>query len=181
MGISWISGIRAVSYHINMKFFIISALVAAVSAEAQYTYAGFPYAGGYNLGLRGLGYGYGALPYAGYAPYAGVPFGSSTGLDPITQGLDPVTQGAVYGKREAEADADAQIVSPYTAGYTGYPYTAGYAGYPYTAGYAGLAGLGYRYGKRSADAEADAQVLTTPYTAGYAGYPYTAGYAGYPY
>merc|ERR1711868_174371 len=92
-----------------------------------------------------------------------------TGLDPITQGLDPVTQGAVYGKREAEADADAQIVSPYTAGYTGYPYTAGYAGYPYTAGYAGLAGLGYRYGKRSADAEADAQVLTTPYTAGYAG------------
>merc|ERR1719310_2596300 len=151
-----------------MKFFIISALVAAVSAEAQYTYAGFPYAGGYNLGLRGLGYGYGALPYAG------VPFGSSTGLD-------PVTQGAVYGKREAEADADAQIVSPYTAGYTGYPFTAGYAGYPYTAGYAGLAGLGYRYGKRSADAEADAQVLTTPYTAGYAGYPYTAGYAGYPY
>merc|ERR1712113_1198942 len=69
-------------------------------------------------------------------------------------------------------DADAQIVSPYTAGYTGYPYTAGYAGYtytagyagyPYTAGYAGLSGLGYRYGKRSADAEADAQVLTTPY------------------
>merc|ERR1712227_891910 len=102
----------------------ISALVAAVSAEAQYTYAGFP--------------------------YAGVPFGSSTGLDPITQGLDPVTQGAIYGKREAEADADAQIVSPYTAGYTGYPFTAGYAGYPYAAGYAGY-----------------------PYTAGYAGYPYT--------
>merc|ERR1712106_978936 len=26
---------------------------------------------------------------------AHVPFGSSTGLDPITQGLDPVTQGAI--------------------------------------------------------------------------------------
>merc|ERR1712029_1252966 len=133
-----ISGIRAVSYHIIMKFFIVSALVAAVSAEAQLGYAGYagyPYAAGY----AGLGHlGYGALPYAGppaYAhhPYAAVPFGSSTGLDPITQGLDPVTQGLVYragaqyGKREAEANADAQVVSPYTAGYSGYPYAAGYA------------------------------------------------------
>ena len=51
----------------------------------------------------------------------GVPFGSSTGLDPITQGLDPVTQGyapyaaygypyaAHYGKREAEADAQVGV------------------------------------------------------------------------
>merc|ERR1712179_544486 len=42
----------------------------------------------------------------------GVPFGSSTGLDPITQGLDASTQGlapyahhGVYGKRSADADA----------------------------------------------------------------------------
>merc|ERR1712193_394271 len=38
---------------------------------------------------------YAAYPYAApvtYA-YAGVPFGSSTGLDPITQGLDAATQG----------------------------------------------------------------------------------------
>ena len=36
--------------------------------------------------------------YAPYA-YAHVPFGSSSGLDPITQGLDPATQGYVpyYG------------------------------------------------------------------------------------
>jgi len=63
----------------------------------------------------------------------GVPFGSSTGLDPITQGLDPVTQGyapyaaygypyaAHYGKREAEADA--QVVLPYA----GYGYAAPHA------------------------------------------------------
>ena len=57
--------------------------------------------------------------------YAAVPFGSETGLDPITQGLDPVTQGVAlpyavapyaapyhyYGKR----DADAQVVLPYAA------------------------------------------------------------------
>ena len=35
-----------------------------------------------------------AIPYAAH----GVPFGSSTGLDPITQGLDAATQGVVYGK-----------------------------------------------------------------------------------
>merc|ERR1712018_922818 len=44
-------------------------------------------------------------------------FGSSTGLDPITQGLDPVTQGHVV-KRSADADA-------FYAGY-GYPYSYGY-------------------------------------------------------
>merc|ERR1712080_564909 len=44
---------------------------------------------GYGLGLGYAGYGYG---------YHGVPFGSSTGLDPITQGLDASTQGLVgYG------------------------------------------------------------------------------------
>ena len=56
---------------------------------------------------------------AGYL-VAGVPFASSTGLDPITQGLDPVTQGyapyaaypyglGYYGKREAEADAQVGV------------------------------------------------------------------------
>merc|ERR1712107_724149 len=66
------------------------------SADAD-AYYGYPYA-------------YGAYPYAyGYA--AAVPFGSSTGLDPITQGLDAVTQGVALphyiGKRSADADADA--------------------------------------------------------------------------
>merc|ERR1719147_90399 len=38
---------------------------------------------------------YAAYPYAAPVTYAhaGVPFGSSTGLDPITQGLDAATQG----------------------------------------------------------------------------------------
>ena len=52
--------------------------------------------------------------------YTTVPFGSSSGLDPITQGLDPVTQGVAlpyphlyYGKRDAEADP--QLLLPYAA------------------------------------------------------------------
>merc|ERR1712060_838602 len=85
----------------------MGALVAAVKAEADPFY----------------GY-YGALPYAhGYA-VAGVPFGSPSGLDPITQGLDPVTQGALpvahyYGKRSADAEAD-----PYYLGGYALPYAA---------------------------------------------------------
>merc|ERR1712061_916242 len=83
------------------KSLLATALVVAVKAEADPFY----------------GY-YGALPYAhGYA-YAGVPFGSSTGLDPITQGLDPVTQGALpvahyYGKRSADADAAVVAAVPF--------------------------------------------------------------------
>merc|ERR1711953_235806 len=69
---------------------------------------------------------YVAYPYAGYPyayGYAGVPFGSSTGLDPLTQGLDPVTQGVIT-KREA----DPQVLT-----YGAYPYT--YAAYPYAHAY----------------------------------------------
>jgi len=174
------------------------------------TQGAVPYYGlgyhGYHYGKRSadadadadaayLGYGY---PYAfgayGYAAH--VPFGSSTGLDPITQGLDPVTQGAVpyyglgyhYGKRSADAEpkADAAYL-----GY-GYPYAYGYAAHvpfgsssgldpitqgldPVTQGavpYYGLGYHGYHYGKRSADADADAAYL------GY-GYPYAFGAYGY--
>merc|ERR1719479_568842 len=86
----------------------------------------------------GLGYGYGlhGLGYAGYG-YHGVPFGSSTGLDPITQGLDASTQGVVghyghyIGKREADADA--------YYGHLGYGYGLhglGYAGYGHHGVYA---------------------------------------------
>merc|ERR1719322_1215299 len=89
------------------------AALAAGSADADAFYHGYGYPDAYAF------YGY---PYAAYAygyPYAHayVPFGSSTGLDPITQGLDPVTQGHVV-KRSADADA-------FYAGY-GYPYTYGY-------------------------------------------------------
>merc|ERR1712117_622204 len=87
------------------KSLLATALVAAVKAEADPFY----------------GY-YGALPYAhGYA-VAGVPFGSPSGLDPITQGLDPVTQGALpvahyYGKRSADAEADPYYLSGYALPY----------------------------------------------------------------
>merc|ERR1719147_198019 len=127
---------------------------------------------------------YYAYPYA----YSAVPFGSSTGLDPITQGLDPVTQGVALpyygyggyyghylGKRSADADAY----------YAAYPYAYGYAAaVPFgsstgldpitqgldaaTQGYVPYYGYaGHYIGKRSADADAY-----------YAAYPYAAyGYA----
>merc|ERR1711994_1155604 len=116
------------------------------------------------------GYGYG-LPYAHGVAYAGVPFGSSTGLDPITQGLDPVTQGALpvahyYGKRSADADAavvaavpfgDPSGLDPITQGLD--VSTQGYL--PYAHGFYGrhLGYYGHYYGKRSADAEADPYYL----------------------
>merc|ERR1719187_1528269 len=97
-----------------IKTLLFTCLVAAAKADA-------------DADAAYLAYGYG-LPYA----YAGVPFGSSSGLDPITQGLDPVTQGAalpayhLLGRRSADADAEPFL---YTGAY-------GYAGFPY----------GYSYG-----------------------------------
>merc|ERR1719232_1973951 len=110
-----------------IKLALLASFAAA--ASAQYVVAGgYPYAyGAYPY------YGYYGYPYAyGAYAYAGVPFGSSTGLDPITQGLDPVTQGYVpyYGKRSADAEPKADA---YYAAY-GYPYAYGgyaYAGVPF--------------------------------------------------
>ena len=137
-----------------ISFQIISALVVAVSAEAQYLSAPYPYAGlaGAFPGYAGIAGGY---PYATSLGYsAAVPFGSSSGLDPITQGLDAVTQGLVapyahyYGKRaaDAEPEADPQYLTYSGLGYNGYNSLAGlpyssYAGYPYT--YTGLAHSAY--------------------------------------
>merc|ERR1712029_372243 len=127
MGISWILLIRAVS--ITMKFLTLaSSLLAAVSGQ-YLGYAGYPYAAQAIVGLKSApcvnaanvpvpcAAGYYGKRDAEADPQvlvAGVPFGSSTGLDPITQGLDAATQGfapyayaapygAWYGKREAEA------------------------------------------------------------------------------
>merc|ERR1711881_185118 len=125
----------------------------------------------------------GGLPYAHGIAYAGVPFGSSTGLDPITQGLDPVTQGALpvahyYGKRSADAEADPYYLGGYAYGLpVGHPSgadpitqgldasTQGYA--PYAYGHYGYGHHGLIYGKRSADAEADPY-----YGFGYAAVPF---------
>merc|ERR1712025_1005144 len=169
ISISWILLIRAVS--ITMKFLTLaSSLLAAVSGQ-YLGYAGYPYAAHAIVGLKSApcvnaanvpvpcatGY-YGkrdaeADPQVLVAPV--VPFGSSTGLDPITQGLDAVTQGVAlpyhagvygyYGKRDADAEpeADADALYGYY-GYRPYGYRAFGYGYPYRYGY---------YGKRDADAE----------------------------
>merc|ERR1712117_299034 len=143
--------VSVVGSTINMiKSVLFTCLVAAASADADAAY---------------LGYGY---PYAyGYAAH--VPFGSSTGLDPITQGLDPVTQGAVpyYGLGYAgyhlgKRAADVGYGYPYAFGAYGYaahvpfgsstgldPITQGLD--PVTQGvvpYYGLGYHGYHYGKR---------------------------------
>merc|ERR1711999_61413 len=127
---------------------IASALLGLVSAEADpaLLYAGYPYVGlksapcvnAANVPVPcAAGYGYGLVHYGKrdseadpalfYAGYYGVPFGSSTGLDPITQGLDASTQGYApygyfghyYGKRDAEADP-ALLVAGY--GYAAFPH-----------------------------------------------------------
>jgi len=127
---------------------IASALLGLISAEADpaFFYAGHPYVGlksapcvnAANVPVPcAAGYGlvhYGkrdadaeADPALFYAAYHGVPFGSSTGLDPITQGLDASTQGYApygyfghyYGKRDAEADP-ALLVAGY--GYAAFPH-----------------------------------------------------------
>merc|ERR1719167_1297061 len=95
-----------------MKFLLLTCLVAAVQAEADAD----------------------ALLYSAYGPLAyaaAVPFGSSTGLDPITQGLDAVTQGVAIpagyhylGKRSADADAEADAGLLYRAAYNPYTYAA---------------------------------------------------------
>merc|ERR1712121_358330 len=104
---------------LNMIKFVASAcLVAAALADAD------PYYGAYGYGGYGLGYA------------AAVPFGSSTGLDPITQGLDASTQGyapyfgGYYGHYYGKRDADADPALLY-AGYAGFPYAAAYGAYPH--------------------------------------------------
>merc|ERR1712034_302655 len=91
---------------------------APYAAYGAYGYYGKrsadPYYGAYGVGL-------------GYA--AAVPFGSSTGLDPITQGLDASTQGyapyaaygayGYYGKRSADAYYPYAPYGAYAGGFTG--------------------------------------------------------------
>merc|ERR1712020_172789 len=162
------------------KFLLLTCLVAAVKAEAD---------------ADALLYSaYGPVAYAGYPPYAAaVPFGSSTGLDPITQGLDAVTQGVAIpagyhylGKRSADADAEADAGLLYRAAYNPYTYAARayhpYGAYPYYSGF-------HYLGKRSADAdaEADAEADAGLLYSAYSPYTYAAGayhpysYGAFPY
>merc|ERR1711909_130111 len=141
--------------------------MAMAYAEAD-PYFGYGYAGAYGLGYAHLG-----LKSAPCVIAANVPVPCAAGY-------------LHYGKRDAEAEAEAE---PYY-GYTGLGYAGlGYAGLGYAGlGYAGLrhAGLGYtglgvHYGKREAEAEPKAEA--EPYYGyaglGYAGLGYTGlGYTG---
>merc|ERR1712126_617495 len=168
----------------KMKFFVAACLVAAAFAEPEAKADA-------DAALL-----YGAYGYAGYAGYAGYPYAlgySGYAGYPYAYGA----YGAHYiGKREAEAEPEADPALLYGAygyaGYAGYPYAGlrTYAGYPYATAYGAYpyayGAYGHYLGKRSADAEpeADAALLYGAY--GYAGYaaPYAygyAGYAGYPY
>merc|ERR1719270_3134512 len=153
-----------------MKFLTLaSSLLAAVSGQ-YLGYAGYPYAAHAIVGLKSApcvnaanvpvpcAAGYYGKRDAEADPQllvAGVPFGSSTGLDPITQGLDAVTQGVVT-KRSADADA-AVLYGAY-----GYPYAHAYVPFgsssgldpitqgldPVTQGYVPYYGYGhYAWGK----------------------------------
>merc|ERR1712215_345837 len=162
MGTSWIKQIRAVvtMKFVVVASALVAAISAEADPQLLYGgygyaglagYAGYPYALGYGLGLKSApcvnaanipvpcagkrkrdADADPALLYGAYG-YAGVPFASSTGLDPITQGLDASTQGfapyahygyglGYYGKRDAEADP-ALLYGAY--GYAGVPYVYG--------------------------------------------------------
>merc|ERR1739844_214113 len=86
--------------------------------------------------------------------------------------------GYAYGKRSADAEAEADPGLPYA--YGAYPYAyglppaayglAGEVAAPTASGYLNL------YGKRSADAEADPALLYGAYPYAYGAYPYAYGY-----
>merc|ERR1711868_53906 len=174
----------------NMKAFVIVALVAAVSGEADPYTIGQVLAGQTNGGVLTSTTYHGGVKVAGfpYTKVAAVPAVSYAAAYPYAHA------GVYYGKREAEAEpwtvgqiaAGAHVaeaikdgrahnvgvitnaaIAPVAATHV----VSAYAGYPYTYGY---------YGKR--EAEADPAVV---YTSGLVGYPYTVGahavtYAGAP-
>merc|ERR1719317_192120 len=159
------------SKHKMMKLALFACLAAAAIAEPEpwTVYGGY---GGYAAGYHPSTYGYGVSRSYGY-PYSTYSHG-------------------VYGKREAEAEpeaeADPQYLTSYRAGYTA-PVAYSSYGYGYPSAYRyGLSNYGYSrfgYGKREAEAEpeADAQYLTS-YRAGYTspiaysnyGYGYPSAY-----
>merc|ERR1712080_283053 len=144
---------------LNMKAFVIVALVAAVSGEADPYTIGQVLAGQTNGGVLT------STTYHGGVKVAGFPY-TKVAVVPHTY-----TYGypyAYYGKREAEAEPEPWTVGPIAATHVAY------AGYPYAY-----------YGKR--EAEADPALLYTtglvgyPYTVGahavtYAGAPHAVAH-----
>merc|ERR1712212_771590 len=157
---------------LNMKAFVIVALVAAVAGEADPYTIGQVLAGQTNGGVLTSTYGY---PYAYY------------GKREAEAEPEPWTVGQIAaGAHVAEAIKDGRphnvgvitnaAIAPVAAthvvsAYAGYPYA--YSGYPYAY-----------YGKREAEAEPEADPALV-YSTGLVGYPYAVGahavtYAGAP-
>merc|ERR1711911_574748 len=168
---------------LNMKAFVIVALVAAVAGEADPYTIGQVLAGQTNGGVIT------STTYHGGVKVAGFPYTTVAAAVPHTYGYPY----AYYGKREAEAEPEPWTVGQIAAGanvgvitnaaiapvaatrvvsaYAGYPYA--YSGYPYAY-----------YGKREAEAEPEADPALV-YSTGLVGYPYAVGahavtYAGAP-
>merc|ERR1712059_191552 len=113
-----------------LKFVLLACCVAYTTAEADAV--ADPY---YNYGYSGLGLrsslGYSGLGYSslGYSP---VVSGYRTGL-----GYSRLGYGrSLYGKREADADAEPEADPYYNYGYSGLGYNR--------IGYSGIGSLGYR-------------------------------------
>jgi len=127
------------------KFLVVSsALVAAVYGEAEADPA-LLY-GGYGYGL-GHPYAHGAYAFGGKS----APCVNSANIAvpcagrPLAYAGYPYAHG-LYGKRDAEAEPEADAEAAVLYGGYGYPYGLGHAGLGYAGlGYAGLghAGLGY--------------------------------------
>merc|ERR1711953_807189 len=159
MGIQWL-GITTTITMLKSIFFV-AALVAAVHAEAEADADADAYYS--TLGYHGLGYSnYGFNGFRSYAAPA-VGYTRSYGY------AGPYTYGAYrhFGKRSAEADADAYYS---TLGYNGLGYANyGFNGYrsyvapAYTRSFGYASPYAYNYGayrhfgKRSADAEPEAE------------------------
>merc|ERR1712114_72474 len=168
---------------LNMKAFVIVALVAAVSGEADPYTIGQVLAGQTNGGVLTSTTYHGGVKVAGfpYTKVAAVPHTYTYGYP-----------YAYYGKREAEAEPEPWTVGQIAAGAhvaeaikDGRAHNVGVitnaAIAPIAATHVAYAGYPYAYyGKR--EAEADPALL---YTSGLVGYPYTVGahavtYAGAP-
>merc|ERR1711989_29934 len=168
---------------LNMKAFVIVALVAAVAGEADPYTIGQVLAGQTNGGVLTSTTYHGGVKVAGF-PYTAV-------AAPVVSHAYAGYPYAYYGKREAEAEPEPWTVGQIAAGahvaeaikdgrphnvgvitnaaiapvaathvvagYSAYPYA--YSGYPYAY-----------YGKR--EAEADPALV---YSTGLVGYPYTVG------
>merc|ERR1711928_97248 len=111
---------------LNMKAFVIVALVAAVAGEADPYTIGQVLAGQTNGGVIT------STTYHGGVKVAGFPYTTVAAAVPHTYGYPY----AYYGKREAEADP----ALVYSTGVVGYPYAVGahavtYAGAPHAVAY----------------------------------------------